>query len=33
MKSQAEWPVTFFDDVYLEIYRTSFTPEKTQAEV
>src|SRR5205085_4691901 len=28
----AEWPVTFFDDDYLRIYRTSFTPEKTAAE-
>jgi len=29
----ANWPVTFFDDDYLRIYRTSFTPEKTAAEV
>ena len=28
-----DWPVTFFDDDYLKIYRTSFTPEKTEAEV
>ena len=33
MKPEAEWPVTFFDDEYLKIYRTSFTPEKTAAEV
>jgi SAM-dependent methyltransferase len=33
MKPEAEWPVTFFDDDYLKIYRTSFTAEKTAAEV
>ncbi len=33
MKPEAEWPVTFFDDEYLKIYRTSFTAEKTAAEV
>jgi SAM-dependent methyltransferase len=31
--SPTEWPVTFFDEDYLKIYRTSFTPEKTAAEV
>ena len=33
MKPEVEWPVTFFDDEYLKIYRTSFTAEKTAAEV
>ena len=33
MTPEPEWPVTFFDDDYLKIYRTSFTPEKTEAEV
>src|ERR1044071_10114341 len=32
-KTEHEWPVTFFDDDYLKIYRTSFTPEKTAVEV
>ena len=31
--TEIEWPVTFFDDDYLKIYRTSFTAEKTEAEV
>ncbi len=33
MTPDQEWPVTFFDDDYLRIYRTSFTPEKTAAEI
>jgi SAM-dependent methyltransferase len=33
MTPEHDWPVTFFDDDYLRIYRTSFTPEKTAAEV
>ena len=33
MTPDPEWPVTFFDDDYLRIYRTSFTPEKTATEV
>jgi len=28
-----EWPVAFFDDDYLRIYRPRFTAERTQAEV
>ena len=32
-KTESEWPVTFFDDDYLKIYASSFTPEKTAAEV
>jgi len=32
MKPRAEWPVAFFDDEYLKIYRTSFTPETTARE-
>lgn len=28
-----EWPVAFFDDDYLRIYRPQFTEERTQAEV
>jgi len=27
-----EWPVAFFDDDYLKIYRPQFTPERTAAE-
>lgn len=30
---QHEWPVAFFDDDYLRIYRPTFTPERTSAEV
>ncbi len=30
---QHEWPVAFFDDDYLRIYRPTFTPERTAAEV
>ncbi len=33
MTSQPEWPVAFFDDDYLRIYRPTFTPERTAAEV
>ena len=28
-----DWPVAFFDDDYLRIYRLQFTPERTAAEV
>ena len=30
---QTEWPVAFFDDDYLRMYRPLFTPERTAAEV
>lgn len=30
---QTEWPVAFFDDDYLRIYRPTFTSERTEAEV
>jgi len=30
---QPEWPVAFFDDDYLEIYRPMFTPEGTGREI
>jgi SAM-dependent methyltransferase len=33
MTQQTEWPVAFFDDDYLRIYRPTFTPERTAAEV
>ena len=33
MNTQREWPVAFFDDDYLRIYRPQFTPERTAAEV
>jgi len=33
MTHQPEWPVAFFDDDYLRIYRPTFTPERTAAEV
>jgi len=33
MSQQPEWPVAFFDDDYLRIYRPTFTPERTAAEV
>jgi SAM-dependent methyltransferase len=31
--ARAEWPVAFFDDDYLKIYRPTFTPEQTAREV
>ncbi len=31
--AQPEWPVTFFDDDYLRIYHSTFTPENTAADV
>jgi SAM-dependent methyltransferase len=31
--SEREWPIAFFDDDYLKIYRTHFTEEQTRAEV
>ncbi len=33
MKGQPEWPVAFFDDDYLRIYRPMFTEETTRREV
>lgn len=33
MAQQPDWPVAFFDDDYLRIYRPTFTPERTAAEV
>lgn len=33
MSPQTEWPVAFFDDDYLRIYRPTFTSERTAAEV
>jgi len=33
MTTHPEWPVAFFDDDYLRIYRPTFTAERTQAEV
>src|SRR5437870_6344999 len=33
MKAQPEWPVAFFDDDYLRIYRPMFTEETTRREV
>ncbi len=33
MPPTIEWPVAFFDDDYLRIYRPTFTPERTAAEV
>lgn len=32
MTPESEWPVAFFDDDYLRIYRPQFIPELTQAE-
>ena len=29
---RSDWPVTFFDDEYLRIYRPQLTPERTRAE-
>lgn len=33
MSEHPDWPVAFFDDDYLRIYRPTFTPERTAAEV
>jgi SAM-dependent methyltransferase len=33
MKMQPEWPIAFFDDDYLRIYRPMFTEESTRREV
>ena len=33
MKNQPEWPIAFFDDDYLKIYRPMFTEESTRREV
>ncbi len=33
MSEQPDWPVAFFDDDYLRIYRPTFTPERTASEV
>ncbi len=33
MTTEHDWPVAFFDDDYLRIYRPTFTPERTTAEV
>ncbi len=33
MTTQPDWPVAFFDDDYLKIYRPSFTTDRTGAEV
>lgn len=33
MSTQPDWPVAFFDDDYLRIYRPQFTPERTAAEI
>lgn len=33
MNLQIEWPVAFFDDDYLKIYRPTFTAERTRQEV
>jgi SAM-dependent methyltransferase len=33
MTQQPDWPVAFFDDDYLRIYRPTFTAERTSAEV
>lgn len=32
MNPKPEWPVAFFDDDYLRIYRPQFQPERTEAE-
>jgi SAM-dependent methyltransferase len=32
MTTQPDWPVAFFDDDYLRIYRPQFSPERTAAE-
>lgn len=33
MTTQPEWPVAFFDDDYLKIYRPTFTSQRTEAEI
>lgn len=33
MTPEHEWPVAFFDDDYLRIYRPTFTPERTTVEL
>lgn len=33
MMTQTEWPIAFFDDDYLKIYRPRLTPERTTLEV
>ena len=33
MKAQPDWPIAFFDDDYLKIYRPMFTEESTRREV
>ena len=33
MSEHPDWPVAFFDDDYLRIFRPTFTPERTAAEV
>ena len=33
MKLEPEWPIAFFDDDYLRIYRPMFTEERTRGEV
>ncbi|HEY3215549.1 MAG TPA: methyltransferase domain-containing protein, partial [Candidatus Eisenbacteria bacterium] len=33
MSARPEWPVTFFDEDYLKIYRPQLTAERTRAEV
>ena len=33
MSTRSDWPVAFFDDDYLRIYRARFTPEGTKAEL
>lgn len=33
MTTQPEWPVAFFDDDYLKIYRPTFTSDRTEAEI
>ena len=33
MTQHPDWPVAFFDDDYLRIFRPTFTPERTTAEV
>ena len=33
MSTLPDWPVAFFDDDYLRMYRPQFTPERTDAEI
>jgi SAM-dependent methyltransferase len=33
MSTLPDWPVAFFDDDYLRMYRPQFTPERTEAEI